>query len=394
MEARFERRKKMQAEAAVVRGLEGVVSHATNLSEVDGENGRLVIRGYDITELVGHASFEEVAYLLWHGDLPNASQLRELQNEMAAARRLPDEVMDVIKGPARGSSGMHALRMGAAMLSVDDPTADDTSPEPNLRRATRITARIPALVAHHYQLRQSGKIFEPPENLGVAAGYLYMIEGKEPESARVDALNAYMVGVIDHGMNASTFTARVIASTASDMISAVTGAVGALKGPLHGGVPGPVLEMVNDIGSADRTEAWVRAALDRGDRIMGFGHRVYKVRDPRAEVLSGAAERLIASGHGDRALLDLIREVERVTVKVLGEVKPGRDLYANVELYAALVLHALDIPSEIFTPTFAAARTGGWTAHVLEQFADNRLIRPQSVYVGPHDKKFAPASQR
>jgi citrate synthase len=279
-------------------------------------------------------------------------------------------------------------------LSVDDPTADDISPEPNRRRATRITARIPALVAHHYQLRQSGKTFEPPDHLGVAAGYLYMIEGKEPEPARVDALNAYMVGVIDHGMNASTFTARVIASTASDMVSAVTGAIGALKGPLHGGVPGPVLEMVNDIGSADRTEAWVRAALDRGDRIMGFGHRVYKVRDPRAEVLSGAAERLIASGSGDRALLDLIREVERVTVKVLGEVKPGRDLYANVELYAALVLHALDIPSEIFTPTFAAARAAGWTAHILEQYADNRLIRPQSVYVGPHDKKFAPANQR
>jgi citrate synthase len=289
---------------------------------------------------------------------------------------------------------MHALRMAAAMLSIDEPDGDDLSPEASLRRAVRITARMPALVAHHYRMRQGWPTFEAPANLGVAAGFLHMLEGREPEPARVAALDAYMVAVIDHGMNASTFTARVIASTGSDMISAITGAIGALKGPAHGGVPGPVLDMVTAIGRADRAESWVRAALERGARIMGFGHRVYKVRDPRAEVLSAAADRLIAAGGGDRALLDLIREVERVTVQVLAEVKPGRDLHANVELYAAVILHSLRIPPVIFTPVFATARTAGWTAHILEQMADNRLIRPQSVYVGPRDRRFQPMSER
>ncbi len=383
----------MQIETTVARGLEGVVSHATTLSEVDGERGRLVIRGYDVHDLVGRASFEEVAYLLWYGVLPTASQVRGLQLEMAVARRVPGAIVDVLRGPAREAVGMHALRMGAAMLSVDDADVDDWSAEASRRRAVRIAARIPALIAHHYRLNRGEPIVEPPDRLGFAAGYLYMLEGREPAAARVDALDAYMVAVIDHGMNASTFTARVIASTGSDMVSAVTGAIGALKGPLHGGVPGPVLDMLTEIGRAERAGPWVRAALDRGDRIMGFGHRVYRVRDPRAEVLNDAAEAL-AEWSGDRALLELTREVERVTVKVLGELKPGRDLYANVELYAALVLHAAGIPSAIFTPTFAAARAAGWTAHVLEQFADNRLIRPQSIYVGPRDLTYLPIDRR
>ena len=220
-----------------------------------------------------------------------------------------------------------------------------------------------------------------------------MLEGVEPAQERVAALDSYLVAVIEHGMNASTFTARVIASTGSDLVSAITGAIGALKGPLHGGVPGPVLDMLRAIGSADRAEAWVRETLGKGDRIMGFGHRVYKVRDPRAQVLSEAAERLAALS-GDGELLALAREVERVAVRVLGEEKPGRDLYANVELYAALILHAVGIPAELFTPTFAAARAAGWTAHILEQRADNRLIRPESIYVGPRDRRFVPVEAR
>jgi citrate synthase len=382
----------MQTETLIARGLEGVVSHASSLSEVDGERGRLSIRGYDIKELVGRATFEEVAWLLWNGDLPDAGQLSQLSAELAASRRLPGPIMDALRGPFRTAIGMHALRMASSLLSVDDADVDDVSPESNRRRTAGITAAMSALVAHHYRLRRGEGIFEPPEHLGIAAGYLYMLEGREPEPARVDALNAYMVAVIDHGMNASTFTARVIASTASDMVSAVTGAVCALKGPLHGGVPGPVLDMLRSIGRADAAEDWVRSAIDRGERIMGFGHRVYKVRDPRAEVLATAASQL--ADPGSRDLLDLTREVERVTVKVLGELKPGRDLFANVELYAALVLHAIGIPSEIFTPTFAAARTAGWTAHILEQYADNRLIRPQSVYVGPRDRAFVRLGQR
>jgi len=380
-------------DSEVARGLEGIVSHATHLSEVDGHAGRLTIQGYDSHQLVGQVSFEEAAYLLWHGALPTRHQLTDLQRDMAVARHLPGPIMDVLRGAAHQASGMHALRMGAATLSLDAPDADDLSQETNRRLARRLTARMPALVAHQYRLQHGQPICEPPDHLGFAAGYLYMLEGREPDPVRVDGLNAYLVAVIDHGMNASTFTARVIASTDADMVSAVTGAVGALKGPKHGGVPGPVLEMLTAIGTPERTEPWIRAALDRGERIMGFGHRVYKVRDPRAELLDAAAETM-AQYTGQRELLDFTREVERVTVKILDEVKPGRDLYANVELYAALILHAIDVPAALFTPTFAIGRTAGWTAHVLEQFADNRLIRPQSVYVGPRGRTYMPIERR
>jgi citrate synthase len=377
----------------VASGLKGVVSHATQLSEVDGQAGRLVIRGYDIHELVGKVTFEEAAYLLWHGDLPNRQQLDVCRQQMAVARHLPSPIMDVLRGAARQATGMHALRLGAASLSLDEPLVDDPSPESNRRLALRITGRMPALVAHHFRLRQGQSICEPPDHLGVAAAYLYMLEGREPDPARVDGLNAYLVAVLEHGMNASTFVARAIASSDSDMVSAVTGAVGSLKGPRHGGVPGPVLDMLTEIGTPDGAEAWVRAALSRGERIMGFGHRIYRVRDPRAEVLVDAAEKL-AWHTGDRRLLELTAAVERVTVKVLEEVKPGRDLYANVELYAALILHAVGIPPEIFTPTFAISRTAGWTAHVLEQCADNLLVRPESLYVGPRGRKFVPVDRR
>ena len=259
----------------VAHGLKGVVSHATQLSEVDGQAGRLVIRGYDIHELAGRVSFEEAAYLLWHGDLPDRQQLDDVQQEMAAARHLSGPIMDILRDVAPQATGMHALRMGAASLALDEPHVDDLSPEANRHLALRITARMPALVAHHYRLHQGLSICEPPDHLGFAAGYLYMLEGREPDPARVDGLNAYLVGVLEHGMNASTFVARAIASADSDMVSAVTGAVGALKGPRHGGVPGPVLEMLTEIGTLDCAETWVRAALGRGERIMGFGHRIY-----------------------------------------------------------------------------------------------------------------------
>jgi citrate synthase len=377
----------------VAHGLKGVMSHATQLSEVDGQAGRLVIRGYDIHELAGKVAFEEAAYLLWHGDLPDRPQLDACRQQMAAARHLPGPIMDVLRAGARQATGMHALRLAAASLSLDEGRTDNLPPESNRRLALRITARMPALVAHHYRLSRGQSICESPDDLGLAAGYLYMLEGREPDPARVDGLNAYLVAVLEHGMNASTFVARAIASSDSDMVSAITGAVGSLKGHLHGGVPGPVLDMLTEIGTPDRAEAWVRAALGRGERVMGFGHRIYKVRDPRAEVVVEAAEKL-AWQTGERKLLDLTAAVERVTVKVLEEVKPGRDLYANVELYAALILHAVGIPSEIFTPTFAISRTAGWTAHVLEQFADNLLIRPESVYVGPRGRTFVPVHQR
>lgn len=377
----------------VAKGLEGIVAAATQIGEVNGQEGRLSFRGYDIRELAGRTSFEEVAYLLWHGKLPNQSELDALTSELRAARDLPAPVLDALRTLAPQANGMHVLRMGASMLSIGDEAVDDLSIEPNRRRAARILAQMPALVAHSWRIGQGLDPVEPRAEHGFAQGFLYMLEGREPIADRVEALNAYMVAVCEHGLNASTFTARVIASTNSDMVSAITGAVGALKGPAHGGVPAPVLEMLQEIGAPERAEAYIRREMGAGRRIMGFGHRVYKVRDPRAEILSLAAEKM-AEATGDRRLLDLTNSVEQTTVRVLAELKPGRDLFANVELFAALILHAVDVPSELFTPIFGIARTAGWTAHVLEQYADNRIFRPASVYVGPVDRKWEPLEAR
>lgn len=383
-----------EATPQVARGLEGIVAAATNIAEVDGEKGKLTLRGYDISELSGNVAFEEVCYLLWHGKLPSRSEYETLSSEIKAARELPAPVLEALKALApQVPGGMDILRMGAAMLSVGDTDIDNLDLEASRRRAARLQAQIPAVVAHSYRLRQNKEIVQPKPEHGIAAGFLYMLEGEEPDPARVAGLNAYLVAVSEHGLNASTFTGRVVTSTDSDMVSALTAAIGALKGPKHGGVPGPVLKMLNAIGTPANADAFIRTEMGAGRRIMGFGHRVYKVRDPRAALLSDAAEKM-AETTGDRALLDLTQAVEQTTVKVLAELKPGRDLYANVELYAALILHAVGVPSELFTPIFAIGRTAGWTAHMLDQIEDNRLIRPSSIYVGPRDYKFVPMDQR
>jgi citrate synthase len=385
----------------VARGLEGIVAAATEIAEVDGEKGRLTLRGYDISELKGRATFEEVAYLLWHGKLPNKDEYQSLLAEMSHARHLPAPALQALRAIAPHTGGMDVLRMGASMLSLDpevagaEVTVSGQSQDVgvNLRRAARLQAQMPALLAHTWRLKNGLDLVEPKPEHGLAQGLLYMLEGKEPDPARVDGLNAYLVAISEHGLNASTFTGRVVVSTDSDMVSALTACIGALKGPKHGGVPGPVLKMLQAIGTPDKAEAFIRNEMGAGRRIMGFGHRVYKVRDPRAALLGDAAEKM-AERTGDRALLDLTRAVEETTVKVLAELKPGRDLYANVELYAALILHAVDVPSELFTPIFAVGRTSGWTAHMIEQLAENRLIRPQSVYVGPRDLKWKPMDER
>jgi citrate synthase len=377
----------------VARGLEGVVAAATHIAEVDGERGRLTLRGYDIRELAGRVTFEEVAYLLWHGKLPNRSEYQALHAEMSGARELPPAALAALRELSPHAVGMHVLRMGASMLSIGDDDVDSLDIESNQRRAARLQAQMPALVAHTWRLKNGLDIVHPKPEHGLAQGFLYMLEGREPDQARVDGLNAYLVAISEHGLNASTFTGRVVMSTNSDMVSALTAAIGALKGPRHGGVPGPVLTMLEAIGSPDQAEAYVRRELKEGRYIMGFGHRVYKVRDPRAAILAEAAEKM-ARMTGDRALLDLTQAVEETTVRVLHEVKPGRDLYANVELYAAIILHAVDIPPPLFTAMFAIGRTSGWTAHMIEQLQDNRIIRPASVYVGPHNLKWAPIDQR
>jgi len=364
------------------RGLDGVVAVQTRLSHVDGLAGELIIGGYELKELAGRVTFEEAAHLLWWGTLPTADQLQAQRREMAALRTVPHDTMGLLRAAA-SAPPVDALRMACATLSLDLARPDDISPSADLAAATMLTARFPTLVAAQVRLGQGLEPIAPRDDLSHAANFLYMAHGKEPDPVAARALDTYWVTVIDHGMNASTFTSRVIASTRSDMVSAVTGAVGALKGPLHGGAPGPVLDMLVDIGSAERAEAWVRRELDAGRRIMGFGHRVYKVRDPRAEVLSRVADEMGRGHLEDRKLFDLARAVEQTVLKVLEEVKPGRNLRTNVEFYTALVLQALGLAPRSFVALFACGRVAGWCAHVIEQHAEDHLIRPQSGYAGP-----------
>lgn len=380
-------------------GLEGIAVAETRLSDVDGEGGHLTIGGFAVEELAPKARFEEVLYLLWHGEVGAERDVDALSACLAAARELPECTLALLRtAAAHEVPAMDALRMGLDTLSVVDPAPTDASQGADLARAIGLVARAATIVAAYARLRRGLDPVAPDPTLGHAANYLYMLEGCLPSPGVVRALETYLNTVVDHGFNASTFTARVISSTRSDMYSAIVGAVGALKGPLHGGAPGPALDMVFEIraqaaanGGDLRSEAasHVRRMLANGERIMGFGHRVYRVRDPRADVLDRAASRLYAHA-ADRALYDDVRAVEAVVLRVLAEAKPDRRIATNVEFYTALLLHGIGLTTDLFSPTFAVARMGGWTAHVLEQSANNRLIRPAAVYVGPHHAGWRP----
>lgn len=377
-----------EREATFAPGLEGVVAAKTRLSSVDGERGELVISGFPVEELAGRASFEEVLYLLWNDELPDAKRLMELRRGLAARRTLPRATLEVLREAAREKSpAMEALLMACSTLSLD-------APKDELREsALALVARFPVIVAAYWRLRLGEEPVEPDPELGHAANYLYMLSGEEPEEEQARALETYLNTAVDHGLNASTFTARVIVSTRSDLVSAVTGAVGALKGPLHGGAPGPALDMVFEIGEKERAEGYLREKLERGERLMGFGHRVYRVRDPRADVLASAAKRLYDT-EADTELYELAMHVENVALRLLEEYKPGRSLKTNVEFYTALLLHGLGMPSELFAPTFAVSRVAGWTAHCLEQLESGRIVRPQSEYVGVKDRRWVPLEER
>ena len=376
-------------ESTYVPGLEGVVAAQTRLSAVDGEAGKLMIAGFSLEEIAPRASFEEMVYLLWTGDLPNSRQLNEFCGELARNWGLPKAALDLLAASAAAQvNSMDALRIAAGALSLDFPSGAGEWAE-NLAAI----GRLPVLVAAYWRLRSGAQPVEPRPDLGYAANYLYMLRGQIPHPAHVRALETYLNAVIDHGLNASTFTARVIISTGSDLVSALVGAIGALKGPLHGGAPGPALDMVFEIGEASRAEPYLRQKLQRGERLMGFGHRVYKVRDPRADVLSVAAEQLYRRA-GDLKLYALAKSVEHTALKLLEEYKPGRHLQTNVEYYTALLLHGLDLPVELFSPTFAISRAAGWIAHCREQQRLNRIFRPQSQYLGPLDRKWIALDSR
>jgi citrate synthase len=364
------------------RGLEGVVAAQTRLSHVDGKKGVLIVGGYEIEELAGHCTFEQAAHLLWRGHLPSGDESAKLAAEMSELREIPPLTLEILRAAA-GAPPIDALRMACATLSLGLADPNAITPEADFAAAKRLTACVPTVVAAHARIGKKAEPIAPRQDLPLAANFLYMIHGKEPDPAAARALDTYWVTVLDHGMNASTFTARVIASTRSDLVSAITGALGALKGPLHGGAPGPVLDMLQEIRSADRAEGWLKNELAQGRRIMGFGHRVYKVRDPRAEVLSKTAERLGQAQLENRQLYELALQVEQTALKLLAEAKPGRNLRTNVEFYTALVLQALGLDPRQFVAMFACGRTAGWCAHVIEQHAEDHLIRPQSEYTGP-----------
>jgi citrate synthase len=363
-------------------GLEGVVAATTHLSHVDGERGELIIAGFPVGELAARATFEETAWLLWNGDLPTRNQLDAFRSRLADQRALPPATMTLVQEcAAKSIDSMDALRIAAGTISL---TASDS---------TAILARFPTIVAAYWRLRGGESPIEPRRDLGHAANFLYMLQAEVPDDERVRGLETYLNTVVDHGLNASTFTARVITSTGSDLVSAVVGAVGALKGPLHGGAPGPALDMVFEIGEASRAEEVLRRKIESGERLMGFGHRVYKVRDPRADVLAAAAERMFTRS-GDMSLYSLARAVETTAIRLLEEYKPGRRLQTNVEFYTALLLHGLGLDVTLFTPTFAISRAAGWIAHSIEQARSNRIIRPQSEYHGERHRRWVPLDNR
>ncbi len=366
------------------KGLEGVVVNQTHVSHVFGEEGRLVYRGYEINELAGKASYEEVAYLLWKGHLPTRAELDALNQQMRPLRALPDNAA-ALRLMTRNVDPMDALRTEVSLVGALAPISGLATFE----QALMLTARFPTIVAAFQRLRNGQEPIAPRADLGHTANYLYMLTGEVPPENHVRSLDTYLVLLADHGMNASTFTARVIASTESDLCSAIVGAIGALKGPLHGGAPALVMDMLEAIGSADNVRPWVDNALNTHQKLMGFGHRVYKTTDPRAEIL-----REMARHSSTPEFFALAHDTEEYGIQELNRRKPDQRLYTNVEFYSAAVLNSVGLPRDLYPATFAVSRVAGWSAHVLEQMIGNRLIRPQSEYVGPQGLKFAPIEQR
>jgi citrate synthase len=369
--------------SSYVPGLEGIVAAQTAISMVDGANGRLVYRGYVIADLAEEMSFEEVAYLLWYGQLPNRAQLDGLTKELTASRSLTQAATIALDALPKDTDPMDVLRSVVSVQGVEHKLEKPTIP-----LAIHATASFPTILAM-FNRRQLGlEPVKPRADLNHAANYLYMLNGKESSPELVRALNTYLVLLADHGMNASTFVARVIASTDSDLASCLVGAIGALKGPAHGGAPSAVMDQLEKIGTAENADRWMRAARKEKVRFMGFGHRIYRTYDPRAKILKELCARL------NPKFYELASKVEETALQILHEEHPERPQATNVEFYSAGVLQAIGLPKEYFPPTFAVSRASGWTAHVLEQSANNRLIRPQSEYVGPEPRKPVPLSER
>ncbi|HEX6134141.1 MAG TPA: citrate/2-methylcitrate synthase [Longimicrobiales bacterium] len=373
------------------KGLEGVVIGQTAISRVDGEAGRLIYGGYPIEELAEHSTFEQVCHLLWYGDLPDPKQLEALRTRLSAALAVDGRVLDVVRSVAAGSHPMATLRTAVSALSATDPDAEDMSADANDRKAVRLTAQTITLTAAIERVRSGREPVPPRPDLSLAANLLHMMKGEPSDDLAERIIDAALILHAEHGMNASTFSARVTASTLADMHSAVTAAIGTLKGPLHGGANEQVMRMLLRIDRPENAAQWVRDALGRGERIMGFGHRVYRTLDPRAPILKRLAEQLLGQG-GDTRWLEISEIIQDVMREEMD--RKGRKVYPNVDFFSASVYYTLGIPLDLFTNLFACARMAGWTAHVKEQLTDNRLIRPKAEYVGPQDRSIPAAVQR
>jgi citrate synthase len=368
-------------------GLEDVIAGVSEICFIDGDEGRLVYRGYDIHDLVNHqATFEEVVYLLWHGELPNKEQLDAITKDLKENRELHPELVNLLKSLPKDSTPMEVLRTVVSAASMYDPDNKDNSREANIRKATRLVAQIPTIVAYNERLRKGLDVIPPKKDNSLAENFLYMLTGKQPNPLEARAFNIALILHADHEWNASTFAARVTAATLSDMYSAITSAIGTLKGPLHGGANEQVMRMLLEIGEPEKAEEWVKNALANKQKIMGFGHRVYHTEDPRATHLRQMSKEL-----GEREGQTKWFEMSQIIEKVVHEQK---GLYPNVDFYSASTYYVMGIDVEIYTPIFACSRISGWTAHVLEQYSNNRLIRPRADYVGVKRRTYVPIEQR
>jgi citrate synthase len=363
------------------KGLEDVVAGSSSICFIDGLQGRLLYRGYDIADLAAHSTYEETTYLLWNAHLPTASELRAFSQDLFTKRNIPGEVVSILTTLPSNADAMDSLRVGVAALGIfDDPMYSQQE------KAMSIASKVGTVVAAIHRHKHDQEILTPRDDLSFASNFLYMVTGEEPSAADTRLMDVLLILHADHEFNASTFTARVIASTLSDMYSAVTGAVGALKGPLHGGANEKVVEMVNEIGTPDRVDSYIRNKLANKQKINGFGHRVYKTMDPRAKILKDMAQKFVRSDKEKQAL-QIIERTETI-------LREEKNLYPNVDLYSGLALNHIGVPSYLFTQVFAVGRAPGWLAHVLEQYADNRIIRPISEYVGPQLTHYVPIEER
>jgi len=379
-------------EQTIQRGLDGVYIDTSAVCHIDGAKGELVYRGYDIGELADRASYEEVVYLLWNGELPNRAKLEAFRAELAPSFAVPDEVYDLLRSLPKDAAPMQALRTAISLLGSFDADPDGVDAENVHRIGSRLLAQFPTVTAAIERVRKGLDPVEPHPELSVAGNFLYMLTGEEPTEAATRVMDVALVLHAEHGSNASTFVARATASTLTDVYSAITAAVGALKGPLHGGANTAVMRALEQIGGVDAVEPYVLDVLAKqGGRVMGFGHRVYKVLDPRAQVLKDVAQHL-AEESGDSKWFEMSLEMERVMDREMA--KRGKMVKPNVDFFSASVYRMLGFPADMYTPIFAVARISGWMAHLFEQYADNRLMRPRLVYDGPVGKKFVPIERR